>query len=96
LDQVDPKVFDIIGMSKDDVRNIIKSNSDVTDYAVLKDKIDRDEALLLKSRLSSYGDLKLTNLSAFLHRPFISHVLGYVGKVSQEEVQTKPSLLVLV
>jgi len=95
LDQVDPRVFEVIGMSKEDVRKIIKSNSDVTDYAILKEKIDRDEALLLKSRLTAYGGFEInpTYQRSYID-PSFSHVLGYIGKVSKEEAQAKPSLLV--
>ncbi len=94
LDQVNPKIFKIVQMSKDEVRDKIKSNTDATDYSVLKDDINRDEALLLKSRLVSYGGFEIipSYRRQYLDLSF-SHILGFVGKVSKEEASTRPSLL---
>ena len=95
LNTVDARVFEIIQMSKDEVGEKIKTNTDATDYSVLKDDIDRDSALVLKSRLVSYDGFEvLPNYRRQYASNSFSHILGYIGKVSKEEVETKPSLLV--
>lgn len=95
INKLDPKVFEIIGMSKDEVIKAVQDNSGNGENLVLKDKIPRDDALLLKSRLATYAGFEV--FPSFVRRyPDInlSHLLGYVGKSSVDDFADNPILSV--
>lgn len=94
LEKVDQGVFGLIGINKDEVWEKI-SKSDLTGNVVLKEKIPREEALLLKKNLSSYDGFEVLPmyLRVYPYRS-LSHVLGYIGKISKSEAEEQPSLLV--
>ena len=94
LDKIDQGVFSLIGSSKDEVMEKIKT-SDISGNTVIRDKISRDEALLLKKDLTNYEGFEIVPmyLRVYPYRS-LSHALGYIGKVSKDEVEDKPSLLV--
>ena len=91
LDKTDPQIFSIISMTKDEVAQAIKDQSGAGGYVVLKDKLSRDEALIIKSKLPVYGEFEIN--PTFIRQyndQSLAHVLGYVGKVSQDEQANKP------
>ena len=90
----DQEVFDIIGIKREDLINTVKSNKDVTDLIVLKDKLPRDEAILLKSRLAKYDDFDVApSYSRQYIEQSLSHVLGYTGKVSKDDLEKKSQVI---
>lgn len=63
------------------------------DPIVLKENINRDEALLLKIK---YADLSGVSITAIPNRqyeivPGLSHFLGYIGKVSENDLKQNPN-----
>lgn len=94
LDRIDQGVFQLIGSSKDDVYEKIKK-SDLTGNTVIREKIPREEALLLKKNLIDFEGFEVVPMYLRVY-PYrnLSHVLGYIGRVSKEEVEDKPTLLV--
>lgn len=91
LDKVDSQIFITIGMTKDEVISEMNNQASKSGYTVLKDKISRDDALIMKSKLPVYGEFEID--PTFIRdysEPSLCHVLGYVGKVSQDEQTNKP------
>jgi len=91
LEKIDSQIFSIIGMTKEEVIEEITKQAPQSGYTVLKDKIARDDALIMKSKLPVYGEFEIDPI--FLRQytqPSLCHVLGYVGKVSSEEQESKP------
>ncbi len=91
LDKVDDAIFQIIGMTKSEVAEKISKQPGLKTYSILKENIPRDDALLIKSKLPVYGEFDVT--PTFIRQytdPSLAHVLGYVGKVNEEEQKNKP------
>lgn len=94
IPSLDSKIFEFIGMTGDEVVNKIKSEPGV-ELVVLKDNVPRDDALLLKSRLASYEEFEVAQAySRKYPDPSLSHVIGYLGKVSEDEAKNKSILLI--
>ena len=94
LEKVDERVFEMIGVERKQIQEMIKKRSDGLGYTVIKDNVPREEALLLKSQLTDFGGFEI--ISAYSRRyedESLSHALGYVGKISREELIAQPSLL---
>jgi len=94
IDDVPPSVFEIVGFSKDDVAQKIETNHTQSGFVVLKDRIPKDDALLLESRLPAYGRFEVVPTFIRHYSENLSHVLGYVGKIAEGEGQDKPAVLV--
>jgi len=95
LDILDQQVFGIIGVKKDDLIKIVKDNKSSLDLIVVKEKIPRDEALLLKSRLSTFGGFEI--IPSYIRKyPDIafSHILGYTGRANEQETKDSPVAVV--
>jgi len=95
LQLVDEEVFNAAQLSRQDVQKAIESQGGQLGYVVLKDKITRDDALLIKSHLPVYGPFEI--IPTFLRdyaEVSLSHVLGYTGKPSQSEIDDTPSIAV--
>ena len=95
LDILDQQVFGIIGVKKDDLIKIVKDNKSSLDLIVVKEKIPRDEALLLKSRLSTFGGFEI--IPSYIRKyPDIafSHILGYTGRANEQEAKDSPLAVV--
>ena len=95
LNTVDDSLFNTIGLSRHDVESLIEKQVGQPGYIILKDKISRDDALLMKSRLPVYGPFEVipTFLRDYIEAS-LSHVLGYTGKASSEEIQNFPSIAI--
>ncbi|OQA52588.1 MAG: Stage V sporulation protein D [candidate division WS2 bacterium ADurb.Bin280] len=94
LDKVDDSLFALIDIPREEVWKQI-SNSDYTGNVVLKEKIEKDEALILKKSLILFQDFEITPMFIRTY-PYrnLSHLLGYIGKISPKEVEDRPSLIV--
>lgn len=95
LDKFGANVFEIIGLSQDQVKGLINANNKTANFIILKENMSRDDALLLKSRLAQYGGFEVT--PSFVRQYFESslcHVLGYIGKLSEGEATGNPLALI--
>lgn len=61
---------------------------------VLKENLDRDEALLLQVKYNNISGVIVAKHPAreYLTAPGLSHILGYIGKVSEEELKNQADL----
>jgi penicillin-binding protein 2 len=90
IDSVDPKAFSVIGISKDEITKQYQNSSKTlpNEYFVLKDKIAREDAILLKSRLSNFSEFEVEpSYERVYSDPSLSHVLGYIGASSSEDIK---------
>ncbi len=64
------------------------------DSIVLKENIDRDEALILEVKFKNISGLEISKKPMRYYEvlPGLSHILGYVGKVNEEELHSDPNL----
>jgi len=93
LDKLDGKVFEIVGISKEELKERLKNNQNKLENLVVREKIDRDEALLLKSRLAKYGGFEVVpSYVRNYSEGSLCYALGYIGKVSEGEATDNPSL----
>ena len=95
LDLIDESSFEIVGVSKDEVEKIVIENSNKTGFVTVRERVDRDQAMLLKSRLPAYGRFEI--VPVFVRKytdPSLSHVLGYIGKFNQTEEEIFPQYLI--
>lgn len=94
LDLVPDEVFNLIGAKKDEVWEKIEKAS-IAGNVVIREKIEKEDALLLKKDLASYQGFEISPMY-LRDYPFrnLSHVLGYIGKVTQDDVEEKPSLAI--
>lgn len=94
FEKVNQEVFNLIGINREEVWDKIKK-SDLTGNVVIKEKIPREDALLLKKNLISFEGFEVVPMYIRVY-PYrnLSHSLGYIGRVSKEEVEAKPSISV--
>jgi penicillin-binding protein 2 len=95
IERLDDKVLSWTGLSKQEMMAKIDLEKDQPDYIVLKDKIPRDDALLLKSRLSGLDQFEVTQ--TYLRNypeQSLNNILGYLGKVSRSEAENNPTVLI--
>ncbi|MDH4358756.1 MAG: penicillin-binding protein 2 [Candidatus Berkelbacteria bacterium] len=95
IEKIDPKAFELTQVTKEGVIDKVRDDRQRVGLVVLRDKIARDDALLLKSRLVSYSQFEVVE-SYVRHYtdPALSHILGYIGKLSQDEATGNPTAVV--
>jgi len=96
ISKLDQEIWKIIGMNLVEVEKIIKNNSvSTTEFIVLKENISREDALLYKSRLADYDgfEIRLTYKRKYFDAN-LSHVLGYIGKSTDEDIAQNQICLV--
>jgi penicillin-binding protein 2 len=86
-------ISQIISISKKEIiKKIEKPGINPLDPVILKEKIKRQDALILKEKLSNYPSLAVIEAATrdYESRWGLSHILGYIGKISEEELKEKP------
>ncbi len=84
-------IFEDIGLSRKEVEEKIINKKNISGFITLKEKIPRDDALVLKSKLPAYGRFEV--IPIFIRKyadPSLSHILGYIGKFNQQEQEESP------
>lgn len=91
IEDVSEDIFNIIGISREEVNTQIKNRKNVSGFVTLKEKIPRDEALVLKSRLPAYGRFEVIPvfIRKYAHES-LAHLLGYVGMFNNQEQEIYP------
>lgn len=82
----------ITGMALPEIKMAFqKSPLDSFEPKVLVHNLERERALILETKLSSLPGVSLikTPLREYLEGEILSHILGYTGKISEEEYETK-------
>jgi len=95
IEDISEDIFNIIGISREEVDTQIANHKNLSGFVTLKEKIPRDEALILKSRLPAYGRFGV--IPVFIRRyahESLAHLLGYVGKFNSQEQESYPQYTV--
>lgn len=88
-------VSEIIQTPADEIKNIVKEKGlNRADPIILKENIDRDTALLLEVKTVNTPGLVVEKrpIRNYINSAGLSAVLGYVGKVTENEMKNNPAL----
>jgi len=89
VEKIDPALLSIIDLSRDEVKDSIERQLG-SGFTILQEQMGREEALLIKSKLPVYGEFEINpTFKRVYNEPSLAHVLGYVGRVSEEQQSAK-------
>ncbi|MEK7627585.1 MAG: hypothetical protein AAB397_03305, partial [Patescibacteria group bacterium] len=91
------KLSGIIGESNDKIFNLIKKNGNYfLGEVIIKENIDYDSALLIESRVNGIDGVYLAQkkFRKYIDGEQFSHILGFVGKISREEISENSGYLI--
>lgn len=83
------KISEISGVEKDEIKKQAEENGLLSlDFIVLKENIPHDEALILKKDIYGTPGVSIIDRSSreYAILPGLSHILGYTGAISKEEI----------
>jgi len=89
------KISEILEISNDTINEKLEKNSQFTYPIIIAENIDKDKAILLESEFSNISEIKIQKNSKreYQDGPIFSHILGYLGKVTQTEIKNGEYLL---
>ena len=82
----------VVGVPIEEIAKIIKEKGDYSSLPVIISKsIERDTALILESKLADLKgvSVQINPIREYLDFGLLSHVLGYAGRISEEEYKGK-------
>lgn len=83
------KLSVLSGESSEKIVSLIKkTGSRFWGEVVIKENINYDSALLIESQINGIGGIYLTqkNFRKYIDGEYFSHILGYIGKISRDEI----------
>jgi len=85
------KISKITGVSESEIKDNLEKNIDFTYPIILVENIDKDKAMLIESEFSNYPEIKIQKNSKREYEDgmVFSQILGYLGKVTMNEVKNK-------
>ena len=87
------QVANISGLGKEEIKKKSEENGLLSlDIVVLKENLSREEALLLEEKISKIPGLTVAKRARREYKSSfaLSHLLGYTGKISEEELVKNP------
>ncbi len=94
-EQIINKISEILLISREIISEKILKNADYTYPIILIEDINKDQAIILESEFSGVPEIKIqkNNRRQYENGSMFAHVLGYLGKVTPEEVKNNNYLL---
>ncbi|MEX0594625.1 MAG: penicillin-binding transpeptidase domain-containing protein, partial [Patescibacteria group bacterium] len=94
IDQSISRISTVTKISKGELKRIIDANSK-RDIVVIKEGINRQDALSYELKLANFTGIELTTspIREYTGTPSLGHVLGYVGKSTAEDLEQRRELL---
>jgi penicillin-binding protein 2 len=89
-DEIYNKIAEISGQSKEEIKNKSEANGLLSlDLIILKENLSHDEALLMEEKTIGLQGLTVVKRARREYKSDIglSHLLGYTGKISSEELK---------
>ncbi|PIT97277.1 penicillin-binding protein 2 [Candidatus Berkelbacteria bacterium CG10_big_fil_rev_8_21_14_0_10_41_12] len=88
------KVAGLVGMSLDEIISTIDKAPQNMDTIALKEGIERDKALLMKSKIVDYSAFEVTTRHERQYDRIVglSHVIGYISKPSEDDIKQNPAV----
>ncbi len=92
--QVITRIAAQVGIAEDELKKIVEDNK-TRESVVLKDGLSRDEALVGELKLEGVSGIELatTPVRNYATIASLSHIVGYVGKITGEELDQRRELL---
>ena len=96
LSEISSSLAEILKEPKDEIENTLKDNAGLSVPITIKENISRETALVLKSKFAENPAIfvEITSQRNYIDSIYFSHILGYVGKISQEEREKHPDYLI--
>jgi len=92
LDNIILKVCDVLKLNKKEVTQKIKNTHPFSlEEILIKEHLSKEDSLLAEVELSEIPGIKIRTYAQreYQESPYFSHILGYTGKLSKEELETK-------
>ena len=95
LGQVIDRLSLALEKPREEIEKKIKDNSALSYPIIIEENIEREKALLLESNFNDVPEISIVKNSfrQYENGAVFSHLLGYLGKVNEEEVSEKEYLL---
>jgi len=89
------KLSEILSTPQEAILEKIEENKQISYPIIIIEDIDKEQAISLESEFSGFSEIKIQKNSRreYLDGAVFAHVLGYLGKVKQEEVNEKKYFL---
>ena len=83
---------EILKEPKEEIENALQDNAGLSVPIVIKENIPRETALVLESKFAENPAIfvEITSQRNYIDGVYFSYILGYVGKISQEEREKHP------
>lgn len=88
------KIQDVAGVDRNKIAEIISKNQKNASPATILDDITRDDAMLWEIKLQNTAGVFINKkpLRNYKNTLGLSHILGYIGKLTEEDIKNNPSL----
>lgn len=89
------KLSAILEMPEDEIQNKIEQNKGIFYPIIIAEDLNKEKAISLESEFSNTPEIKIqkNNRRKYEDGAIFSHILGYIGKVTPEEVSEKKYFL---
>lgn len=87
------KVIQVLDKPFEEIENIVEPKKGTLEPIVLAQNLEKEKALLWQAEFSEDSSLEITAVPQreYLSQLGFAHLLGYTGKISQEELEENPS-----
>lgn len=95
-DEIYQKLAELTGSDKNSIKNLAEENGLLSlDLVVVKENLPREEALILEQKIADLSGVFVSKRASreYSTLPALSHILGYMGKVSKEDLVDRPNYL---
>ncbi len=90
--RISKTLAEVLHISLEDVnKKIDEMNPISTDPVLIRENISEDQALILESKKTDLPGIKveINAIREYLNTPYPTHIIGYTGKITQEELNNK-------
>jgi len=96
IKELSNEIATVLKMNKEEVQDKLeKSNSNSLNSVLLKENISQDESLILLEKSNNISGISIekTAIRSYPDGPIFSHILGYEGKITKEELEKNKGYL---
>lgn len=83
-----------INKPEEEIRKILKDNAGISYPIIIEENLEREKAVILEAEFNDISEVRIVknSLRQYEDGPVFAHVLGYLGKANQDEVNEKKYL----
>ena len=96
IKELSSEIATVLKMNEEEVQDKLeKSNSNSLNSVLLKENISQDESLILLEKSNNIPGISIekTAIRSYPDGPIFSHILGYEGKITKEELEKNKGYL---